>query len=92
MLAPWTKARDHRPKSEAAFPHTTIGFCGAWAALLCRGESEIALAIGGPPTGSYPLMVRRPDEHFASISDTHGVRPVLLIDDGHESTRSVLMS
>lgn len=51
---------------------------------------EIAIAVGCSPTGSYPLLVRRLEEHLAGISDTDGVRPVLLVDDAHEIRPDVL--
>jgi len=54
---------------------------------LCR---EIATAVGAQPAGSYPMLVRRLQEHFAAATDTDGVRPVLLIDDGHDIRPDVL--
>lgn len=54
---------------------------------MCR---EIAVAVGAPPAGSYPMLVRRLQEHFVAATDTDGVRPVLLIDDSHEIRPEVL--
>lgn len=54
---------------------------------LCR---EIATAIGAQPAGSYPVLVRRIQEHFAAVTDTDGLRPVLLIDEAHELRTDVL--
>lgn len=51
---------------------------------------EIAVAIGVPVTGSYPILVRRLEEHFVTISDTDGLRPVLIVDDSHEIRPDVL--
>jgi general secretion pathway protein A len=54
---------------------------------MCR---EIATAIGTEPAGTYPALVRRIQEHFAAVADTDGLRPVLLIDEGHELRINVL--
>lgn len=54
---------------------------------MCR---EIATACGALPAGSYPMLVRRLQEHFVAATDTDGVRPVLLIDDSHEIRPDVL--
>ena len=54
---------------------------------MCR---EIATACGAPPAGSYPMLVRRLQEHFVAATDTDGVRPVLLIDESHEIRPDVL--
>lgn len=54
---------------------------------MCR---ELATAIGTQPAGTYPTLVRRIQEHFAAVSDTDGLRPVLLIDEGHELRADVL--
>ena len=54
---------------------------------MCR---EIATAIGTEPAGTYPALVRRLQEHFAAVADTDGLRPVLLIDEGHELRINVL--
>lgn len=54
---------------------------------MCR---EIATAIGAQPAGSYPMLVRRLQEHFATATETDGTRPVLLIDDSHEIRPEVL--
>jgi general secretion pathway protein A len=54
---------------------------------LCR---EIATAVGAVPAGSYPMLVRRLQEHFLAATDTDGVRPVLLVDDSHDIRPDVL--
>jgi len=54
---------------------------------MCR---EIATAVGAEPAGSYPNLVRRIQEHFAAVADTDGLRPLLLIDEGHDLRPDVL--
>lgn len=54
---------------------------------LCR---EIAMACGLPPVGSYPYLVRSLQERFSSLSETDGLRPVLLLDDAHDFRPQVL--
>jgi len=54
---------------------------------MCR---EIATAVGAQPAGIYPTLVRRIQEHFTAVADTDGLRPVLLIDEGHELRVDVL--
>lgn len=54
---------------------------------MCR---EIAFAVGATPTGSYPGLVRRLQERFRELSDTDGLRSVLLLDDAHDLRVNVL--
>lgn len=54
---------------------------------LCR---EIAVACGATAAGTFPMLVRRLEEHFASTQDTNGLRPVLLLDESHELRPEVL--
>lgn len=54
---------------------------------LCR---EIATAIGVPPAGTYPMLVRRLQEDFEQACSTDGVRPVLVLDDAHDIRPDVL--
>lgn len=54
---------------------------------MCR---EIACAVGVAPAGSYPVLVRRIQEHFSAVTVTDGIRPVLVIDDAHEFRPDVL--
>lgn len=54
---------------------------------MCR---ELAVAVGAQPAGCYPMLVRRLQEHFTAMADSDGLRPVLLIDEGHDLRRDVL--
>jgi len=54
---------------------------------ICR---EIAAAVGLPPAGSYPALVRRLQERFETALGDDGRRSVLLIDEAHEMSPSVL--
>jgi len=54
---------------------------------LCR---EIAVILGLPPAGSYPMLVRRIQENLVKVSDTEGLRPVLLIDEAQDLRPDVL--
>ena len=54
---------------------------------MCR---EIATVIGAPPVGTYPALVRTLQETFVASVNTDGLRPVLLIDEGHDMRPSVL--
>ena len=51
---------------------------------------EIACAVGIEPTGFFPVLFRRLQDHFLSCADTDGVRPVIIIDDSHEMRPDVL--
>lgn len=48
---------------------------------LCK---EIAVACRLPPTGIYPALVRRLQDHCVAVSGTDGVRVVLLLDEAHD--------
>jgi len=49
---------------------------------MCR---EIAHAIGAPPAGSFPVLVRAVQERLERpTTETEGRRPVLIFDDVHE--------
>lgn len=54
---------------------------------MCR---EIATAVGTQPAGTYPALVRRVQEHLQAVADTDGLRPVLLLDEGHDLRPDVL--
>lgn len=54
---------------------------------MCR---EIAAAVGIAPTGTYPALVRRLQEHLTQVTDVDGVRPVLILDDAHDMRPEVL--
>lgn len=54
---------------------------------MCR---EIAAAVGAPPAGTYPNLVRRLQDHFTGLSETDGLRPVLLLDEAHDLRVEVL--
>ncbi|MGE0359036.1 MAG: ExeA family protein [Burkholderiales bacterium] len=49
---------------------------------MCR---EIAFAIGAPPAGSFPVLVRAVQERLDQpVAEAEGTRPVLILDDAHE--------
>jgi len=48
---------------------------------MCR---EIAQAVGLPPAGSYPSLVRKLQDRFSETSDTDGLRPVLIFDEAQD--------
>lgn len=54
---------------------------------MCR---EIAYAIGAPPAGSYPVLVRAVQERLDKPAEADGTRPVLILDDAHEMRRETL--
>jgi type II secretory pathway predicted ATPase ExeA len=54
---------------------------------MCR---EIAVAAGAPASGTYPTLVRRLEERFDAALNTDAVRPVLVIDEGHDMRPEVL--
>jgi general secretion pathway protein A len=54
---------------------------------LCR---EIATAIGAEPAGTYPMLVRRLQEHFEQTGAVDGVRTVLVVDEAHDIRPDVL--
>ena len=51
---------------------------------------EIAAAIGASPAGTYPALVRRIKERFATTTEIDGLRPVLLVDNSHEFRPEVM--
>jgi type II secretory pathway predicted ATPase ExeA len=54
---------------------------------MCR---EVAVATGVEPAGSYPSLVRNLQERYLALSDTDGLRVVLILDDAHELRPEVL--
>jgi general secretion pathway protein A len=48
---------------------------------MCR---EIAMAIGLPPAGTYPSLVRKLQDRFVETTHTDGLRPVLILDEAHD--------
>jgi general secretion pathway protein A len=54
---------------------------------MCR---EIAAAVGVASAGSYPSLVRNLQERYLALSDTDGLRLVLILDDAHELRPDVL--
>lgn len=54
---------------------------------MCR---EIAQAVGVAPAGTFPMLVRRLQEHFETTLDTDGLRPVVILDEAHELRAEVL--
>jgi len=54
---------------------------------MCR---EIAAACGLPPAGTYPSLVRKLQQHWDDGLGTDGVRPVLILDEGHDLRPDVL--
>lgn len=54
---------------------------------MCR---EIAMATGCAPAGNFPTLVRRLQEHFIQVADTDALRPVLLVDEAHETRPEVM--
>jgi type II secretory pathway predicted ATPase ExeA len=51
---------------------------------------EIALAAGVPPAGSFPSLLRRLQERFETTQLDEGIRPVLILDEGHDLRPDVL--
>jgi len=54
---------------------------------MCR---EIAQAVGLPPCGTYPCLVRRLQDHFTETVHSDGLRPVLILDEAHELRHETL--
>lgn len=48
---------------------------------MCR---EISAACGMNPAGNYPALVRALQDHFENLTQTGGLRPVLLLDEAHD--------
>lgn len=59
---------------------------------LCRKDlcREIATAVGAEPAGNYPSLVRRLQERFLQTCDIDRIRPILVIDEGHDLRPDVL--
>jgi general secretion pathway protein A len=73
------RLQSHLPA--ARYRVTYIKVTGLSKRDLCR---EIAEALGLPPAGIFPALVRRLQEHFLHTQDTDSLRPVLLIDEAHD--------
>ena len=54
---------------------------------MCR---EITRCMGARTAGNYPALVRRLQEHCTSVSESDGLRPVLIIDEAHDMRSDVL--
>jgi type II secretory pathway predicted ATPase ExeA len=54
---------------------------------LCR---EIAAVLGLPPAGTYPMLVRRLQEHFEQVRTEGALCPVLLVDESQDLRPEVL--
>jgi general secretion pathway protein A len=54
---------------------------------MCR---EIASCVGARSAGSFPTLVRNLQEHCTQLAEADGLRPVLLIDEGHDIRSDVL--
>lgn len=72
---------------EARFRFHYVKVTGLSKRDMCR---EIANACGAEPAGSYPMLVRRLQERFVSVTATDGVRPVLILDEAHDLRPDVL--
>lgn len=76
----------------AGLPEARYRVTYVMIANLSRREMarEMATALGLPPAGSYPMLVRRLQENFKSSLESDARRPVLFIDDAHEMRPDVL--
>lgn len=54
---------------------------------LCR---EIAVALGAKPAGHYGALVRAIQDRCLALLEQESLRPVILIDDAHETRPDVL--
>jgi len=54
---------------------------------MCR---EIATVCGLPPVGTYPNLLRKLQERFATQLDDEGLRPVVLLDEAQDMRPEVL--
>jgi general secretion pathway protein A len=72
---------------EARYRTTYVKVTGLSKRDMCR---EIAAACGTSPAGSYPILVRKLQERFDSTSAQDGLRPVLILDEGHDFRPDVL--
>ncbi len=70
---------DHLP--EARYRTHYVKVTGLSKRDMCR---EIAQAIGLPPAGSYPSLVRKLQDRFSETSNTDGLRPVLIFDEAQD--------
>jgi type II secretory pathway predicted ATPase ExeA len=52
---------------------------------LCR---QVAVALGVPPYGQYPSLVRALEEKFRACYEDQGIRPVLIFDDAQDMRQS----
>lgn len=77
--------REHLP--EARYKVRYIKVTDLGKRDMCR---ELAAAVGITPVGTYPTLVRRLQEAFLTSLSTDGLRPVLLIDEGHDIRPEVL--
>ena len=77
--------RDRLP--EARYRVTYVKVTSLSKRDMCR---EIAAATGVQPAGSYPGLVRNLQEHYAGAMGTDGLRPVLILDEGHDMRPDVL--
>lgn len=66
---------------EARYQVRYIKVTGLSKRDLCR---EIAETCGLAPAGTYPALVRRLQETFTNSADIDGLRPVLVLDEGHD--------
>lgn len=72
---------------EARYRTHYVKVCGLSKRDMCR---EIACAVGLTPTGTYPALVRKLEEHFVEAADGAGLRPVLVLDEAHDLRPEVL--
>lgn len=77
--------KHHLP--EARYRVSYIKVTGLSKRDMCR---EMAFAVGCTSAGCYPALVRNLQEHFLQATNTDGLRPVLLIDEGHDMRVEVL--
>ena len=54
---------------------------------MCR---ELSMALGLPPAGSYPGLIRRVQDRLQAYVEGDALRPVILFDDAHEFRPEVL--
>ncbi len=76
---------DHLPEVRYRVHYTKV--TGLSKRDMCR---ELALAAGVAPAGTFPSLVRNLQERFLTLSDTDGLRPVLVLDDAHELRPEVM--
>lgn len=66
---------------EARYKTTYIKLADLSTRDTCR---EVALALGVPPTGQYPALVRAVEERLRSGYSESGLRQVIIFDDAHD--------